>query len=262
MGQRVEGVQHEGESTSGLAPLYIGAKDPDGNIIPLVADQYGVLHVKVGDYTMPVTLREGGIAVSNTPHDTLDFTDEGFDLTDLGGGAVRVDLEDSGVVSGSYGDENNLLTLTVDDKGRVTAISTTPLAVQIFGSEYQYAENNTFTTTASTTFQEFLSLTTPSVPAGDYLIQWEYGWGCSDDTAEFCGRVQVDDTVNLLDPDGAGQHLEEPQDAASDQVHIASGFRQVTLTNAAHTIDLDFRRQGPTATARIFYGRLYIYRVA
>jgi hypothetical protein len=43
---------------------------------------------------------------------------------------------------------------------------------------------------------------------------------------------------------------------------MQSGFAQVTLTNAAHEIDIDYRRSSSPATAYVRRARLSIQQVA
>ena len=52
-------------------------------------------------------------------------------------------------------------------------LMTTGWGSVIFGSEYQYEADEPESTTTSTTYQNKLTLTTPSIPAGNYRGQFQ-----------------------------------------------------------------------------------------
>jgi hypothetical protein len=137
----------------------------------------------------------------------------------------------------------------------------------MFGLFIGSSEETTAGTTTSTTFQQFMRYTTPSVAAGDYLIQWFYIWNHDATTSDFEGRVQVDDTTDLIDPSGTGIHKAEPKDAAgggvggSTQRYTASGMREVTLTAATHNIDIDYRTDVGGTSSTIYHGVIVVWRV-
>jgi hypothetical protein len=128
-------------------------------------------------------------------------------------------------------------------------------AVPIFGSWYQKAENlNALPqTTNGVGYLQKLLLTTPVLPAGDYLILWSCTLGNQIAQASSKARVMVDGvtTLSTIEPSGVQANWKEAD----------AGQAVVTLTNAAHTITVDFARtSGGTAT--IQDARLTIYRVA
>lgn len=123
-------------------------------------------------------------------------------------------------------------------------------------SQYiQNGESLELSTTNSTNFQQKLRLTTPTLAAGTYRIGWMYDWGFTNGSYSFRGQVQVDVTTTLM------THIEEPQDTATTQRHQVSGFAYVTLTAAAHDIDLDYCSSNAAGTSRIQDARLEIWRV-
>jgi hypothetical protein len=123
-----------------------------------------------------------------------------------------------------------------------------------FGAHYQKAESLGESTTTSSSFQRKLRLTTPTLPAGDYHIQWSCG-AYSDDR-NLALRVQVDDSTTLFQSDDF--------ERVDNDFFPLSGHADVTLSAASHTVDLDYA-QGTSAesgSARIKYARITIWRVA
>lgn len=57
-------------------------------------------------------------------------------------------------------------------------------------------------------------------------------------------------------------HREEVQDAATTQKHSVGRFKYVTLTNAVHTFDLEYRSVSASGTARIENAGLEFWRIS
>ncbi len=135
--------------------------------------------------------------------------------------------------------------------------------INVFGDEYQGAEETTADSNATATPSQFLRLTTPAgLPAGTYEIGWYYVWQHSNLTTSFVARVQIDDTTDLIDPSGTGIHREEPKDVATTQRIVSSGFATVALGAGAHDIDIDFWVAPATGTATMHHARLRLMRVS
>jgi hypothetical protein len=126
----------------------------------------------------------------------------------------------------------------------------------VFGTEYQYVEDELTSTTTSTIFIEKLKLTTRNILEGKYKISWYYQWIYSAATQDFKGRVQLDDSINIM------SHQQEPKDGGDEQKIPVSGFKVLDLTAGVHTIDIDFCRSDSPGTATISNARLEIFRVA
>ena len=159
-----------------------------------------------------IILKNDMVNIANTPHTTLNFAPGSITVTDVDGDIATIEA--------------------------------------IRGSNYKYVEDLTLITTTTTTFTQKLRLTTDSVPAGDYMMEWFYKWRRSSYTAHFIRRIQLDDTTDVFDAYTAEYHINYT-DANLRQVD--SGFRQVTLTSGVHTFDFDYRMGGS--------GTLYIYDV-
>jgi hypothetical protein len=151
------------------------------------------------------------------------------------------------VASASAPTVDQVLTAT----GSTTATWQTP---SVFGDEYQIAESAGVSSTSNSSYQEKLSMTTGTLPAGDYRVSWCYNWRHSDTKHDFMARVQVDNTTTIH------EHQQEPKDRSDSQSFLISGFAKVTLSNAQHTIDVDYTRDG--GTAYIWNTRLEIFRIS
>ncbi|MBU0579724.1 MAG: hypothetical protein KKA19_00990, partial [Candidatus Margulisbacteria bacterium] len=131
----------------------------------------------------------------------------------------------------------------------------------VYGSNFQYAQNNSVSTTFSTSFVQKLRLTTHNLPAGTYKISWSYAWNHDSQSNDFLARIEIDDSNTIM------YHQEEPQDdqgswgsTGSNQKFYNSGFAYLTLSGV-HTIDLDYRTDSSGDESSIWEARLEIVRV-
>ena len=131
-----------------------------------------------------------------------------------------------------------------------------------FGDGYHYQENTTLQTTTNNTYVEYMKLTTAALAAGTYAIGWSAIWNYSDSGDSIFYRVQVDDSVNLIDPSNGGEAVERPTNGASVPRHVRSGFRNITLGAGVHTVDIDFKTADGVDTARMYFGNIELWRVA
>ena len=136
-----------------------------------------------------------------------------------------------------------------------------PTGGGIYGSEFHYAESNTVTTINNENFVTKVSLTTASLPAGTYQIDFSYSWNLNstqrDIEVQFC-----------LDSSPMGyDHRQEPQDSGgsfgstgSDQKHLAFK-RYFRSLNGVHTIELDFRTTDDDVAASMWDANITLIRV-
>ncbi len=124
-----------------------------------------------------------------------------------------------------------------------------------FGCEYQSAvsEEESDTTDTDYSGNEKLKLTTSSLPAGDYRIGWSMELANSNKDRCTMAQVELDDTTVL------GETC-KPKVQNNNEYVGYSGHKEVTLTAAVHTIDIDFKALSDTAKIR--RARLEIWRVA
>jgi len=119
-----------------------------------------------------------------------------------------------------------------------------------FGSEYQEAVSEGESSTTSSSYQQKLRMTTISLPAGDYMIQ--YNWEFNGDNDHGFSRAQLDDSTDLA---------EDRYDSSQVGYIIISGFALESLSGV-HTIDIDFRANSGGDTMLIRRARIALWRVS
>jgi hypothetical protein len=129
-------------------------------------------------------------------------------------------------------------------------------AINEANNYYETAESTAVSTTSSTSWQEKLSHTTGTLPAGTYRIGWYYEWYYTSTGSSWRGKIEVNDTTIIAVP------WETPADSASDQVYPRYGFRPYThASEGTIQIDIDWRSESGLATAGIKQARIEIWRI-
>ena len=122
---------------------------------------------------------------------------------------------------------------------------------------FQQAESLAESSTTSLTYIQKLRLTTTSLPAGDYMVQWSFEYSQQSNTEACESRIQVDDTTIL------GEYAGAPNISyAQGGYYPAGGFAITTLTAGIHTIDVDYASSASNKSAYIKNVRLSIWRVS
>jgi hypothetical protein len=124
-----------------------------------------------------------------------------------------------------------------------------------------FAERTSILQTTSTDWTQALRLTTDDLEAGIYRVGWMAVGRNSNIQGDWRVQVQVDDTINIIDPDNGGYVGREAKDAGDNQRTPWSGFRYVTLASGVHTIDLDVSQDG-NGTAYLYHAVLEIWRAS
>lgn len=117
---------------------------------------------------------------------------------------------------------------------------------------YQYDESLGSSTTSSGTFQNKLTINTPTLPAGNYRIGWTFNYAInqSDRRGEY--RVAVDGT--------AGYSV-LPEQNRKDYFFPVGGFLRTTFASAGtHSITIDYRTDNASSVS-IEQARLEIWRI-
>lgn len=216
-----------------------------------------------GGKTVNVNGGETALEFVDPIDDFLDLTDTPSSYTSQAGKTVNVN---GGATALEFVDPiNDFLDLTdtpssysgqgstfVKVNAGETALEFVSDAGAVFGTEYEESESDAESNTSSSTFQDKLTLVTATVPAGDYHIGFyaEIANSSAEDTTE------VRCTVDAVE---VAQMENETKD--NDNFVSFGGFKISTLTNAAHTLKIQFRR-GTSGTAAIRRARIEIWRVS
>jgi len=174
---------------------------------------------------------------------------------DTGAGSnIIVQKDDStvGTVTDTLNFEGAGVTSAVDEGSNKTTVT---IGGGAYGSEYDYNEDDTISTTALTTYQLKVSLTTASLPAGNYEISWYSETNQTSQSGSVDVRVQYGTTE-------IGQTEIEHEDV--DDWNPQGGFKSDIALSGIQTIELHYRVNPDTTggTAAIRRARLKIIRVS
>lgn len=128
-----------------------------------------------------------------------------------------------------------------------------PGPVSVFGTEHQEEESDGTSSTTSTSFQNKLTLTTPSVPAGLYRVGFFYEWNGSHGGYDVRVEVRHESTV-------LAYNTKAPED--SDAYESVGGYKYVNLSGGVEDFHIKYRTQNSSGTARIRRARLELWRVS
>ena len=121
----------------------------------------------------------------------------------------------------------------------------------VFGNEYTYAEREAESTETGTAFVNKVTLTTATIPAGDYHIQWSLEMKSSASNRDVEMQVDLD----------AGTILNNTTIRLDEYIALG-GHKRATLTNAVHTVEIDFRRITGGGTCYVQRARISMWRVS
>lgn len=135
----------------------------------------------------------------------------------------------------------------------VWALTYTLDSGNVFGNVLYYQAADAETSNNSTTYANKVTLVTPTLPIGDYLVQYQFNWRAAnaDRILEF--RVQRGGT----DIDTGA-----PFTGSTSDRQLISGFQRQQSISGIQTFTLDFRRGASATTVYMFNARLFVWRIA
>lgn len=150
-----------------------------------------------------ITIQHNSANIPNTPHSVLNYTGNAVTVADAGNGVATISINES-----------------------------------LYGTEFQYVQDFTTTTTTSVTptYSTKITLKTTVLAGGTYKISVAYGVNKNNITSDLLSRVTVDGTII-----GSIQN-HELSDTAT-YLYTARVF-YTTLSAASHTILLQFSNEG------------------
>jgi hypothetical protein len=130
----------------------------------------------------------------------------------------------------------------------------------VYGSEFQYIQDDTESQTNSTTYQEKLNLTLSGVtgygiPAGDYRIAWSYEWRQSKQYQTFWGRIQLDDSETLFE-----REISPFVDISFWNV-TTMFYYYPAMPSGVHTVCLDYKTSDVGTVSYIRHAKIEFWRV-
>ena len=138
--------------------------------------------------------------------------------------------------------------------GNTTATWQTPAGgASVFGSEYTYAESTGTSSGTNTTYVQKLRLTTSSLPAGDYHINYSLQLFSDKSSIAVYARLQHDDTTTI----------ETFSCQNSDVYDSLSSFKKITLSSGVHDFDIDYMTDsGAGSGVNIKETKLVLWRIS
>ena len=125
----------------------------------------------------------------------------------------------------------------------------------VFGTEVANASSIGESTTTLVTFQNKVTVTLTSIPAGDYLITWDAQFGGEDTGTEFQIELFQTTQIDL-------SQIVPPKKSSAGHYPKVAGHSVVTLTAATHTFEIRFRTLVVGKEARIKNAHLIAYRIS
>jgi len=185
-------------------------------------------------------------------------------VTDIRTDGDTMTIELSGTPSGADSAAIDAAVLTHDPSVE-TAQEVAEAQREVFGSAYTYVEQESIRVRVDDNWQEVNTLDIPELEEeGIYRIAWFYEWGCDTTSEDFVLRVQIDDSTEL------SMHQQEPKDSGGESIsgsgtnqrHVASGFRHMTLTaGSTPNIDIDIKGEDDNYEVTVYRSRIEFWRV-
>jgi len=168
-----------------------------------------------------VTVKDEGTSVTGTPHSALNFTGTGVTVTDEGSGQAKIDIPGNSVLMTEHQEE--------ESDGESTTTGSIPITK--------------------------LTLTTPTVPAGNYRLGWYYEIENSSTSGEVTATVEnITDSLQYAFTDISPHN--------TDNNHGFGGIKYVTFaTSSSKTFEVQFFNID-SGTAEIRNTRMEFWRVS
>lgn len=227
-------------------PTSVQISNEDGSDKVDIIDDNGVKRLATD-----VSFSQASIKIKDTDGDELKITPAGEALVREQNLDSDGRIRNSSHLKGSDDGGTTLRTLKTDADGTLNIKIVSDEQIGNFGKSYAQNSSESESSTTSSTFQQKVRLTTPSLPSGTYRIGFYYEWQKTGLT-DFKSQVQVNDSITIM------EGFEESVDSGNDQWFPRSGFGLYTGSGVLD-IDLDYAANGDTSKIR--RARLEIWRV-
>lgn len=181
-----------------------------------------------------------------TVDDIGEEAEEQFSKVKISSGDTTTDYLSSKVTAGTG------ISINVNNSGSyetITIENTDSSGGQIFGSEFYHTQSLGATTIEDDEFNNKISGSTPSVPAGTYRLGWSYNWNNNQKGKSFYSRILVDGTsignqnATTLQMErtkyDSGVSYPDGSSSSVRQAFLSSGFEYLTFeSSGSHSIQL------------------------
>ena len=142
----------------------------------------------------------------------------------------------------------------IADSGEASGVKWAAIS-SVFGSHYQYVKVVSGTWTTSTSYTQKATMTTGSLPSGNYRIGWSYEWNQESKDRQFKARIQVNNSTTVMEV------ITESKEV-SGMKQRGSGFEILESFSGVATIDLDYATSDDDDASYISDVVMEIYRVS
>ena len=122
----------------------------------------------------------------------------------------------------------------------------------VFGQEFQFEQDNAGSTTTSSTYQNKLTLVTPSLPLGNYILFYSWAMSGSNNNTRYESRVQRNGADVVEAFQRAGQ---------ANSTFLNAGPEVFTGISGVQTFEIDYRKVGGSGNVTISNAHLVIWRI-
>ena len=221
-------------------------------ILELNADDSLKVQAKRDNGSSTLNLLPGGSSL--TIFSTIGKTGEdGADGAPGAGSSVTLKKEGTTVSGNPF----SILNFTGSSVRKVEAESGTQAEVYIepiFGSWYGWSISDSQSSTNSTSWQTKTTYTSPTLPAGYYRIGYTFEWRRNTASNDFEGRVLLDGTTTIMEINVESKDV--------NSWHLVGGYDIVSLTNATHTIVIQYAGETTGNTSYIRRARIEFWRIS
>lgn len=152
------------------------------------------------------------------------------------------------------------------DPSVVTQEEQAQAQAEVFGTAAAYIEQESVSVRVDDAWREVNCLQVPEIQEGGvYRIAWFYEWSADVTNKDFELRVHLNNNTIM------SSHRQEPKESGgssisgsgTDQRHIASGFRHVSLSQGdTPFIDIDIRGQDDNYEVTVYRSRIEFWRIS
>jgi len=130
-----------------------------------------------------------------------------------------------------------------------------PPSKPLYGQHYQYKTKNVDASTSSVIYEDYLTMDTPVLPAGKYMLEAQYIWRTAGSNTFMSSALSIDGASNET-------HVDSSSKNNVIQRAVTTGFFEVEFPTAmAHTFIIQYKSEGAPGTVYLYSASIKIIRV-